>query len=566
MGERGEGGFEVVPTRIGGTGGPSRSNRGRRAPIILVIILAVLIPSVAWIGPRIEWRPEVDLSFLRPTPAPPTPRPTIAPTRPPATPLPSFTAGEGPRPTEPFAVDVDGLRLADPATGVLGAPIGLRGDTDAIFTSADGDGWWCVCFSRSQRGQEETARVEIRRVVRSGRVVQRQSIGEYRSSAPGQNMDMSVRFDLEVAPDGRTAYLTSATRSGDEWSVVLEAIDLRSLEVVGRSDLGSVTIPPLPSPTPDPNEGPVEHYFAGPFLRLTPDGRRLLLWSWVETYTRSGPAKPASTPQAWLIDVESGAAEGSIGRPTALVPAFAMGLRTCYASAWSREDELVAICWPSDRSDSIVRLVVFSSDGDVLRTMDLLDADNPWFAEPLFDRANRYVYTWQPNEHTIRRVDLDDLRVEELKVDPASTVVRRSETGPGGPGSGVPPDWGTFTSDLRMWYAPQLVAEPGGRRLYALGILPQDDRGNVPPSTGVWVFDASDLSLLDRWAAVTAYGSIGLSRDARWLMAIGAPGVDKDGKPADWQSSITVHDVSDGRPALQFGSLGTDVQVIQVAP
>jgi hypothetical protein len=568
MAERDDQGFEVVPTRIGGTGGPSRSGGRRRGPIVLVLVLAVLIPTVAFIGPRIEWRPEVDLSFLRPTPTPVpsnTPRATIAPTTPPATPLPSFTLGQGPIPSEPFAVDVGGLRLADPATGTLGQPTGLRGDTDVIFTAGDGDGWWCLCLARTQVGPQETVVAEIRRVDRSGTERQRQRIGEYRSSALNESLDFSVRLDLEVSPDERTAYLSTATRSGDAWTVVLEAIDLRSLEVVGRNDLGKVVIP-VPDPTPNPEQGPLENYIAGPFMRLSPDGRRLLLWSWVETYTQNGPMQPPSTPQAWLIDVGPGEGKASIGRPTAIGPAFSMRLRTCYWTAWMNEEELAAICWPSDGSGSLMKLILLTPDGTELRSIDFFDSGASWLAEPLLDRANRFVYAWLPNDHTIKRIDLDTLHVDELTVDPGATVTGPSGTGAGEPRSGAAPEWTTFTSDLRMWYSPQLVAEPGGSRLFALGILNQDGRGNTPGSSGIWVFDASDLSLLDRWGAVAAYSSIGFSGDARWLIAIGAPGADADGKVADWQSSITVHDLSDGRPALQFGSLGTDVQVIQVPP
>lgn len=569
MGERGDQGFEVVPTRIGGTGGPSRSGRRPRAPIILVIVVAVLVPTVAWIGPRMEWRPQIDLSFLRPTPTPvpsPTPRPTPVPTTPPATPLPSFTLGQGPVPSEPFAVDVNGLRLADPSSGALGEFLGFRGDTDAIFTSADGSGWWCVCFARTQRlDQEETVKVDIAKVDRSGRELYRQPIGEYRSAAPRQGTDYSVRFDIEVSPDASIAYMATATRSGDTWSVLLEAIDLESHKVVGRNEVGAITIPPIASPSPNPNE-PVENYVAGPYMRLSPDGTRLLIWSWVESYTQSGPAQPPSTPQAFLIDVGPAAGEGSIGRAVAIASAFSMRLRTCYWTAWTSDDEFASVCWPIDGSGSILKLAVFNANGDELRSMDLLDGNTSWLAEPVVDRANRFVYAWLPAEHTMKRIALDTLRVDELAVDPASSFTGPSGTGAGGQGSGVTPDWASFTSDLRMWYAPQLVPEPRGSRLFALGMLDQEGRGNSPASSGIWVFDASDLSLLDRWGAVTAYWNIGLSSDGRWLIAAGAPGVDDEGKPADWQASITVHDVSDGRPALQFGSLGTDIQVIQVPP
>jgi hypothetical protein len=70
MADRREEHFEVVTTRIGGGGGSGRPGRRRRVPIALVIVIALAIPAIAWMGPRIEWRPEVDLSFLRPTPTP----------------------------------------------------------------------------------------------------------------------------------------------------------------------------------------------------------------------------------------------------------------------------------------------------------------------------------------------------------------------------------------------------------------------------------------------------------------------------------------------------------------
>ena len=184
-GEHKQQSFEVVPTRIGGSSSQTRSDRRRRAPIIILIVIAVLIPAIALIGPRIVWRPEIDLSFLRPTPTPvpsKTPRPISTPTEL-ATPAPMLTVGDGPHPTEPFPVDVGGLRLADPKTGALGPTFGLRGDNDAIFRSPTG-GWWCVCFTRVQDANQETVTAEIKRVDSAGRQTQQATIGTYRSAAP----------------------------------------------------------------------------------------------------------------------------------------------------------------------------------------------------------------------------------------------------------------------------------------------------------------------------------------------------------------------------------------------
>ena len=573
MEEHRDQGFEVAPTRIGGSAGPGRSSRRRRAPLILVILLAIAIPAVAWIGPRIEWRPEVDLSFLRPTPTPlpsSTPRPVLRPSPGLATPLPAITVGIGPHPSEPFPVDVDGLRLADPTTGALGERIGMTGSNDAIFRGDDG-GWWCICFTRTGGADEETATAEIRRVDATGRLTARAPVGEYRSVGSPSSPDYSNRFDIELGPGERTAYLASGTRTGDAWAVAVEAIDMATSKVVGRTVLGGVAFPEVPSPSPSPAfaSGGIEHYFSGPYMRLSPDGRRLLVWAWVETYSPAGQ-QAGPVPHAWLIDVGPDAPEGSIGTLAPLNESLAGRLRSCFWTAWTASDEIAATCWPTDPARTTITLSLFTPDGTETGSVAIAGATNGWLAEPVLDRANRLAYFWQPNEHILRRVDLDRQRVDELKVDPAVTVTGPTDpgSGAGGTSTGARPDWALFSSDMRLYYGPHLLAEAGGGRLFALGVLPSEgnSRGFTFASTGIWVFDAAGLALVDRWEAVAAYGSIGLSGDGRWLLAIGSPGSDEDANPANWQASITVHDLSDGRPALQLGSLGTDVPVFQVPP
>ncbi len=567
-GERAEQSFEVIPTRIGGPAGRARSDRWRRAPIIIVIAIAILVPMIAWIGPRIEWRPEIDLSFLQPTPTPApskTPRPVFSVTPGLATPAPALTVGDGPHPTEPLAVDVGGLRLADPTTGKLGPTMGLRGDNDAIFRSRTGDGWWCVCFIRASEANQETATVEIKHVDSAGRELRRSTIGTYTSVAPMPAQDFYNRFDLEVSPDQQTAYLASATRSGAQWSMAVETIDLAALQVVARTELGTVVIPPVPGPTPSPDEGTIENYFAGPNIRLSPDGRRLVVWAWVDTGSSSG-ASTQESPEGWLIDLAARVPGGSVGLPTPLGPELATRLRPCYWVTWVTVDELAAICWPASDVDTTVTLSLLSPEGTERRTFDLFDSTGSWLADPILDRVNRRIVIWQPNDHTLRRLDLASGKIDVLKVDPAATVVDRSGSGTGGPGSGPVPEWVSFASDSRLYYSPQLLAEPGSTRVFALGVVSDGGRNYSPATSGVWVFDTSTVTLLDRWPAIAAYTNIGLSADGRWLLAAGASGFDEDGKQTAWESSITVHDVSDGRPALQFGRLGIDAQVFQVPP
>jgi len=150
-------------------------------------------------------------------------------------------------------------------------------------------------------------------------------------------------------------------------------------------------------------------------------------------------------------------------------------------------------------------------------------------------------------------------------VDPDSTIGGEGGTGLSGAASRKQPQWATLGSDLRLWSTPQLIGEPGGSRLFALGLRESRMRdGTGPASTGIWVFDAGGFTAVDHWAPLTSYAGLGLSDDGRWLLASGNPGADGDGNPATWQSSLTILDAADGRPALQLGSLGVNNQVLQL--
>lgn len=567
MADRREQNFEVVPTRIGGPGGSGRPGGRRRLPIALVIAVAVAIPGIAWMGPRIEWRPEVDLSFLRPTPTPVpsrTPRAVFQPTSLPATPLPDVTVVAGEHPTEPFPIDVNGLRLVDPTTGKLGEAMELRLDTDAVFASADGNGWWCVCFNRSSDSSHETVFAEIRHVDGTGRTTSRQAIGEYVSTATPPASDFYIRFDLELAPDGTTGYLASATRSGNDWAVAVDTIDLVRGVLTGRVDLGSLDVTPIPGPTPPPDQGTNESYLSGPLIRLSPDGRRLLVWAWVDRYTWNGE-QGSSTPMAWTIDLDFGGGGVELGRPTAFAEAIADRLRQCMWAAWTAPDEITAICWPRDQATLTLGASILRADLSEVRRTDITGTMQAWFADPILDLANRAVYLWQPTAHVLHRLDIDAGRTDRIEVDPDSTVGGGGGAGPGGVSSRKQPQWATLGSDFRLWTIPQVLAEPGGSRLFALGSL-EGSRGDGPgfASTGIWVFDAREFTVVDHWAPVTSYSGLGLSDDGRWLLATGVPGADADGNPATWQASLTVLDAADGRPALQLGSLGTNNQVLQL--
>ena len=120
----------------------------------------------------------------------------------------------------------------------------------------------------------------------------------------------------------------------------------------------------------------------------------------------------------------------------------------------------------------------------------------------------------------------------------------------------MPTTWADGRSTTEARGERALVGSPDGSLLFAVGVGSVSDS-----SSGVWVFDAQTLEIIERWPAAAAYSSIALLEDGRWLAAIGRPGVTATGSPAAWGTSLTVHDATTGRPILVIGDLRTDAEV-----
>jgi hypothetical protein len=547
---------DVATVRLGPSRRPGSAGARRPVSVVLVLIVAIAIPALAFVGPRVEWRPEIDLALLRPSdvasPSPTrTPRPTPAPV---ASPPPALTVGDGERPGR-IPIDVGGLRFVDASTGRLTAPVStIHLDTDAAF-AAPGGGWWCVCFRREQVGQEETVDIEIRHLDRSAVETARFPIRTIHSSATPPSQDLYTRFDVEVGPDGRTAYLVSAARSGGRWTVALESLDLASGSSLDRVELGTLDVPTI---SPEEASQGYEPWFGGPTLRLSPDGRRLVAGAWVERPSPTGEPVPPD-PVVWLIEVGGGA--GSIDRVAATTGALRDVYATCaYALQWLTNDSLLGACWQpgGNTAGPPVALMTYGLDGSVSATVGYTPDQTWWTSEPILDRANRVVYYWSPMGHLLDAIDLVTGHVDRVSVDPdVASASPPTRTGPR-----TDPEWVTFSSDYVPWSNPQLLAEPGGGRIFGIGLVegPESQtRGGNFGSSGIWVFDAATLRLLDRWPAAAAYGAIRLTRDGRWMLAIGQQDADSAGNHTTWPISITVHDARDGRMALQAGNLGRDV-------
>ena len=558
-------GFEVAATRVGGQAGAGGSGPGRprrgRLRFALVILAVLAIPAIAFAGPRIEWRPSIDLSALRPTPIPvPTtvPSPTEVPTdtpAPTATPLPPVTIAAGPLPSEPLPIDAEGFRLIDPATGVLGPTSGLLLENDALFREPGGDGWWCLCFERSSDEASESVTVTVQHLDRNLGDSQSFAIATYASGGRPGAQDFTIRLAVDRSADGRIAYLAVGTLGKGGWKIHVDRIDLERGRLLGGSDLTTIQAP-APGASPTLDGGQIESYLDGPTIRFAPNSRQLLVLASLFPNTETGEPDR----RGWLIDIGGEAAGSSVGNVQPIKPAVLEISRNCGWVTWFRQDELIMICWGGAQGlDMSVRTL--DLDGRETGAARFAVADGGRVTDPWFDEANRLVYFWDANTHILRRLDLARGTAAEIDVAPWQGATPAIATPIPGvePLANLPPAWSGVYSDFPTYSEHLLIPERGGTRLFAIGTTDPRTfgRGDVRSgSTGVWVFDTRTFANVDHWPAAAAYVSIALSPDGRWLTALGQAGIDVAGNPAGWESSISVHDTSDGRLALQVGSLG----------
>ena len=552
--------FEVATTRLDGKQGSHGPRRARRpSSVVVVLLVALAVPLVAFVGPHIEWRPEIDLSLLGPTPdaegeRSPTPRPRRPTPSPTSSPPPPLTIGEGPLPAR-LAIDVGGIRLVDPATGRRGPPGTIRLDRDAVI-AADNGGWSCVCFEWSEDFNKQAVAIDVRHVDRSAVETGRWPLASIESSAAPPAQDYYARLDVEFAPDGRTAYLAIGSRSGDRWTIWIEAIDVSRGVSLGRERLAGLDVP---EPDEATTAAGFESYLAGPLIRLSPDGRRLTVVAWIERYVSSGrPDEPIAS--AWLLDLpEPGTAGGPFSGASALGGDFGQVIRSCWSTVhWLTDEELVAYCWqePSSSGEVAIALKTFGLDGAEHTSIRYTADEASWIAEPLFDRTNRRVLFWSPIGHYLDVVDLETGDVGHVVVN-VESIGRPVETAPGR----LPSAIDSFLSDYHPWYESTVLADAGSSRLYVLGLregASPDARRYPYGSTGIWVIDAATLEVLAWWPPAGPYSAMGLSRDGRWLTAVGHAGSDTDGNDSAWPFTVSVHDTSDGRLALQLANLGED--------
>ena len=476
------------------------------------------------------------------SPGPPT-RPTRRPTPIPlplATPLPTIEVHGTARPSERRLVYVDGPDLLDLGSGTLRS----LGRTYEDVLWPVGSEYVCICVVRSQGvGSSAAVTLQFGRFDETGERLAETDLVAYDDVVAVPEMTEGFSgFNIAATMDaaGDHLFVVATARRPPVWIVELHIVDVDTGSLLDSAVIDSfpVDLDELrPSASPRMGFDAPDGVYAWAFaVAATPDGETVfvsvaLLEVLAEAWT--------SRNLEWFVPIGNGAAGDPLPMPedAQLAPdRWCIG-RPTFVDA----ERLVQVCGqppqPGDGFWSVRRLTTAGKSlGDL--PLGAVGEDVSAAAAPLVDRERRAVYLWDSFRHLVGRVDIDTGSAQQGLVD--DPVVR-------GGGSPSGPAW--------IGFEPGLVLSGDRTRLYALGL--EAGNGGARRSTGIWVFDADTLEMLDHWEPRALLTSLAVSADGRFVYAAGAPGYDADGHENQrWPASLTVYDATSGEIAVLYGAIG----------
>lgn len=465
----------------------------------------------------------------------PTRRPRITPA-PLATPLPTREVNGTELPNERRLVYGNGPQILDLATGTVRS-FGRQYE-DLVFPV--GDELVCVCLVRWSNTSPGPLLRFARFDLDGAPILERDLLSlEGVVAVP----EMTEGFNMTAAIDAAAErlVLVDVVRRPPSWVVEAHVVDTRTGTLLDSAVVATFPVDlaePRPSASPRTDGGAPDgvYAWAGPVV-LSPDGGTAFV-----TVAKSDVRGDEWTGRnlEWLIPI----ADGRAGEPTALSAEAGLATdRWCVGRPTFLDAELIVqLCGPPSQpyESSFWSVRRLTADGASLGDLPIgaAGSDGSSSASVLVDRDRRSVVMWDPFRHLVSRVDVDSGRVHEGVVPESMLAGDRRPYG-------------------RGWFGvePGLIASSDGTRLYALGLA--SGSGNVGTSTGIWVFDAETLELLDHWAPRALLTSLAISADGRFLYASSAAGFDADGREnRRWPASVSVYDTTTGQIVLLYGSIG----------
>ena len=472
-------------------------------------------------------------------------------------PRPSHTRRPAPTPA-PLAtalptLEVHGTELPDERRLITGSSqqiLDLSNGTVRSFGRGYEDVLWpvgdeivCVCLVRFSDTSPAPLLRFARFDLRGAPIVERDLLSlEDAVAVP----EMSEGFNMTAAIDsaGMRLVLFVVKRVPPVWIVELHVVDARTGELLDSTVVDTFPVElevPQRGESPSPRiEGGVPDgvYAWATQMALAPDGTSVFI-TVVRSEVRSEQWMQRNLE--WFVPI----VDDEAGEPAPLSADARLAIdRWCVGRATFLDPHLIVqLCGPppSQPNDasfwSVRRLTV---DGSSLGDLPIgaAQSDGGSAAATIVDRGRRSVVMWDPFLHLMSRVDVDRGRVHEGVV---AEAMLPGDRRPGG----------------RGWIGVEngLVAAVDGSRLYALGL--SSGPGDVGTSTGVWVFDAETLELLDHWEPRALLTSLAVSADGRFVYASSAAGYDVDGRENPrWPASVTVYDATTGEIVVLYGSVG----------
>ena len=480
----------------------------------------------------------VPSSILPSTP----PAPTLEPL---ATPLPVREILGGQIPNERRLVNANGLQVLDLATGTLASP--ARPYQDVLLPLSD-DQIVCACVIRGVTGGDGTVSspgLQFGRYDLAGKPIVERDLLTFDGAVPVPEMTEGLSIVAALGADQRDLLVLAAVRRPPVWTIELHVVDVKSGKLLGSTELDRFPVgleEPGPPASPRPGGGPPDGVYAwANTLAASPDGRAVyasINFSEVraENWTNGN--------HEWMIPMRAGASRS----PAVLSAAASLKPDGwCLGQPWFVDPTLmVQVCTPGGTeflgSSYYVRRVTTAGEslGDLPIPGQQLDGYYPTTA--VTDRAARCVFIWDAGRHSLTRVGVDDGAVGVGAV-PQSSLP-----------DGRLPSRGSYLGG-----EPGLVASLDGRRLYAIGLT--DGPGPAGAPTGVWVFDAGTLDLVDHWEPRAFLTSLAISADGQFVYAAGAAGFDVEGRENPWPASVTVYDAASGEIQVVYGAVSRDTWV-----
>jgi hypothetical protein len=566
---RGDQGFSVAPSRVDGTGSGWRGRR-RRLTTWLVLAAAAAVVVIAVLGPRLQQRPSLDLSFLS-TPTPtnrPSPTPTVRPgVTPAATPLPELTRGDGPVPPGTIAVLTEQVRILDPAAGTVTTGLSVNFGQSAIIRAIEGTGWTCVCLTYDVIDMSSSIALRILDLDANGEETGSTDPVVLGPADTSEGLP-SIATGMDVDTDTARAIVVLAMRqTDDDFLFSAAGVSLAERRPPSFREIAGESGPPA-SPQPGPSAGPSPEpggpglapsqvYVDGPYVRIAPDGRVAFAWARLRRPAEEGP-EPTTTV-AWRLDLGPDASvTGAVEAPelAAMAP-------ECDYAGFVTADRFGWLCPIPEATGSwnAWALQLFDLDGGDAGRIAVPEAGSGYLGEPLLDRANGAMYAWDPARLVLLRFDVTRMSVEQMTFDPAAEV----STGVAPGGGTNRPDWHDAGSVNYPFGYGEIAAAADGSRMYLVGF--REDMvpdAQAQASLGIFVVDRATLALVDRWAPTANYQMLSMVLDDRAVAASAFAGAGPDGRSVPWESSLTLHDPADGRVVVQFGRLGFNVPPIVI--